>query len=145
PPKEEKFQFTGQVLAAIVVTAAAGSILGARRFRQGTLFDSVLSRNAQRRKAEESAAKAARDRASARGGARPSDGNPLRGRIPKGWEFDDSREAAFTEQRLNSQVVQHLLNLGVKNYVAGREEVKSAYRGKAMDLHPDRYAGGGGC
>ncbi|CAM9798348.1 unnamed protein product [Scytosiphon promiscuus] len=98
----------------------------------------TVSRNAQRRKAEESAAKAARDRASARGGPRPSDGNPLRGRIPKGWEFDDSREAAFTEQRLNSQVVQHLLNLGVKNYMAGREEVKSAYRGKAMDLHPDR-------
>ena len=31
-------------------------------------------------------------------------GNPLRGRVPEGWEFNDGREAAFGEQRLNSQV-----------------------------------------
>ncbi|CAB1108616.1 unnamed protein product [Ectocarpus sp. CCAP 1310/34] len=138
PEDKEKFAFTGQVLTAIVVTAAAGSIFGARRFRK-TMTDTV-SRNAQRRKAEaESAARAARDRAAARanaGGA--ADGHPFPGRIPKGWEFDDSREAAFAEQRLNSQVVQHLSALGVRSFVAGSDEVKAAYRGKAMALHPDR-------
>lgn len=78
----------------------------------------TVSRNAQRRKAEtEQAARAARG-AKGRGakgggggggwsdaGGVYQDGNPLRGRIPKGWEFDDSKEAAFKEQRLNSQVL----------------------------------------
>ncbi|CAM9829815.1 unnamed protein product [Ectocarpus sp. 4 AP-2014] len=137
PEDKEKFGFTGQVLTAIVVTAAAGSIFGARRFRK-TMTDTV-SRNAQRRKAEaESAARAARDRGAWANAGAPADGHPLRGRIPKGWEFDDSREAAFAEHRLNSQVVQHLSTLGVKNFVAGSDEVKAAYRGKAMVLHPDR-------
>ncbi|CBN80193.1 DnaJ domain containing protein [Ectocarpus siliculosus] len=137
PEDKEKFGFTGQVLTAIVVTAAAGSIFGARRFRK-TMTDTV-SRNAQRRKAEaESAARAARDRGARANAGGAADGHPLRGRIPKGWEFDDSREAAFAEQRLNSQVVQHLSTLGVRNFVAGSDEVKAAYRGKAMTLHPDR-------
>lgn len=71
----------------------------------------TVSRNAQRRKAEaeaaERAARAARDRGGGRGGSAgdgPLDGHPLRGRLPKGWAFDDGREAAFTERRLNSQV-----------------------------------------
>lgn len=74
------------------------------RNRRKTMTDTV-SRNAQRRKAEaESAARAARDRGARANAGGPADGHPLRGRIPKGWEFDDSREAAFAEQRLNSQV-----------------------------------------
>ncbi|CAM9180949.1 unnamed protein product [Pylaiella littoralis] len=147
--KKEKFGSTGQVLAGVLVAAVAGSIVGARRFRK-TMTDTV-SRNAQRRKAEtEQAARAARG-AKGRGakgggggggwsdaGGVYQDGNPLRGRIPKGWEFDDSKEAAFKEQRLNSQVVQHLSNLGVKNFAADSKEVNAAYRGKAMNLHPDR-------
>lgn len=71
----------------------------------------TVSRNAQRRKAEaDRAARAARERgpaaaAAGRGrGEGPLDGHPLRGRLPKGWSFDDAAEAAFTERRLNSQV-----------------------------------------
>lgn len=78
-----------------------------------TMADTV-SRNAQRRKAEaDRAARAARDRGAAGGrreggGEGPSDGHPLRGRLPKGWNFDDAREAAFTEKRLNSQVCERM-------------------------------------
>eukprot|EP00903_Cladosiphon_okamuranus_P011242 g10606.t1 len=141
------FGFTGQVLAAVVVTAVAGNIIGVRRFRR-TMVDAA-SRNAQRRKAEaDRGARAAGDRGAGGGkggggGDGPSDGHPLRGRLPKGWNFDDAREAAFAERRLNSKVVQHLSTLGVKNFVAGSEEVKAAFRGKAMDLHPDRNSAKG--
>ena len=38
-----------------------------------------------------------------------------------------------------AQVVQHLSTLGVTNFLAGRAEVKAAYRGRALHLHPDRY------
>lgn len=39
---------------------------------------------------------------------------------------------------VGAKVVQHLSNLGVKNFAADSKEVNAAYRGKAMNLHPDR-------
>ena len=45
--KEDKFGFTGQVLAAIVVTAVAGNIIGARRFRCCSLHTSSLLQDVQ--------------------------------------------------------------------------------------------------
>ncbi|CAM9978301.1 unnamed protein product [Ascophyllum nodosum] len=123
---------SGQVIAAIVVTAVAGNILAARRLR--TTMAGMGARNAQRKEAE----RAFRETQEWMIRNASFSGNPLRGRVPEGWEFNDCREAAFGEQRLNSQVLQKLSTLGVKNFVADKDEVKAAYHRRAMNLHPDR-------
>lgn len=80
-----------------------------------------VARHAKRKAETERMAKAARDRArqardagaagggaggEGSGGASASfSGNPLGRGAPEGWKFDESREPAFGEQRLNSQVL----------------------------------------
>lgn len=68
-----------------------------------TTLASMATRSAKRKEEAERTFRDARERARRADAA--FNGNPLRGRLPEGWEFDDGKEAAFVDRQLNSRVI----------------------------------------